>query len=77
MTKPILGARVAPMFEVGQDYRIHWLDGGNDTYSTFKVEAWEAPLLKVSQGEDVTIFNTASSTFLKASPARPYNLDYV
>lgn len=77
MSRSIIGARIPPMFEIGQDYRINWMEGGEESYSTFTVVSWEAPLLKVSQGEQETIFNTSASTFLKASPAKPYTLDYV
>lgn len=74
----IVGARIPPMFEVGARYRINWLEGGQDTSSSFTVVAWEAPLLKVRQGDDAeTVFNTSSSAFLKASPAPAYNLDYL
>lgn len=80
MSKAIMGARVPPMFEVGESYSINWLDGGQDSHSVFDVASWEAPLLKVQQGGRVTIFNTASSAFVAARPYRPgsgYNLDAV
>lgn len=58
------------MFEVGGDYTITWLEGGVDSYSTFTVVSWEAPLLKVRQGDQETIFNASSSAFVSAKPRK-------
>lgn len=82
MSRGVIGARIPPMFETGEDYRINWLEGGEVSFSTFTVVAWEAPLLKVKQGDDQeTIFNTASSAFLSAKPGKAeqsgYSLDYL
>lgn len=70
MPKSVMGARVPPMFEVGQRYTIHWMAPDGHTTSGFTVAAWEAPLLKVMQGERETIFNTASASFIMAEPSQ-------
>ncbi len=58
------------MFEVGRDYRIVWLEdtseGSVETYSTFRVADWSAPLLKLTQPSGETIFNTCSPHFVRA-----------
>jgi hypothetical protein len=60
------------MFDVGRDYEIHYLAGGAEVSSTYRVVQWQAPLLRVSKpGAAEIIFNTASQNFLRATPQSP------
>lgn len=77
MSKTILGARVPPMFEVGETYRLEWTEGSDHAYQSGEVVAWEAPLLKVRLQSGERIINTASANFVSASPAKPHTLDYL
>ncbi len=53
------------MFVVGRSYEIHFLEHGAEASSTFRVEQWQEPLLRVSRpGVPDTIFNTGSNHFL-------------
>lgn len=73
------------MFKPGDEYEIHFLEDIPDAtvegYSTYTVEAWEAPLLKVSGAGQVEVFNTSSPRFIRAilrtRKASGYGLDNV
>lgn len=59
------------MFELGRDYEMHFVDGGNEAQSTFTVVDWQPPLLKLRQPDmPDTIFNTNSTHFIRASLSR-------
>ena len=59
----------AHMFDIGRNYEIHFLQDGAEVASTWRVEQWGQPLLRVSRpGAADTIFNTASHSFLRAIP---------
>lgn len=75
MSKTLMGARVPPMFEVGATYRLEWTEGSDHTYQSGEVISWEAPLLKVKLQSGERIINTASSTFIAATEAKPLDID--
>ncbi|WP_292229490.1 hypothetical protein [Brevundimonas sp.] len=71
----IMGSRIPPMFEVGETYQLEWAEGGDHTYQSAKVIAWEAPLLKVELQSGERIINTASALFIGATERHSPPLD--
>jgi hypothetical protein len=57
---------MSDLFEVGRTYRITTGIGDEKGYSSFVVEAWEPPLLKLKTPWSETIVNTASPDFVSA-----------
>ncbi|MDG2535572.1 hypothetical protein P6144_18065 [Sphingomonas sp. HITSZ_GF] len=57
---------MSDMFEIGRRYRVTTGLGEQRGYSSFTVEAWEPPLLKLKTPWDETIINTSSPEFISA-----------
>lgn len=57
------------MFEVGKAYSLHILEDEVGQVAAGITEygwAYEAPMLKIAQGDDVTIYNVSSPRFIRA-----------
>lgn len=77
----IIGTRIAPMFEVGRSYSFAMETEHGFGTSSYKVVAWDAPLLKLaSVNEEDVVVNVGSSRFHSATPvdfdaAAPLDID--
>jgi hypothetical protein len=55
------------MFEVGKWYTVHLVEGGDESYSDWKVTSVEMPLIKLFNGHTADrIVNTSSPMFSRA-----------
>jgi hypothetical protein len=55
------------MFEVGRDYEIRMIEGGDETSFVWTIAAFEPPLIKVtSRHVPERIINTSSHAFISA-----------
>ena len=54
------------MFDVGKYYKITTIDGGEETYATYRIEDVNLPLIQVWVGGKSVILNTSSLSFVSA-----------
>ena len=54
------------MFDVGKYYKITTIDGGEQTYATYRIEDVNLPLIQVWVAGSSVIMNTSSLSFVSA-----------